>query len=98
MKVASDGKLQWITSYYDPVEKFHFGANAAAGLNTAHLMQPQNPELGRLLYEGAANALGWHTGTGDIRGNPTRLVMARELGDGVAYAPLHASAEPDNQP
>jgi hypothetical protein len=29
MKVGADGKLQSITSYYDPVEKFHFGANAA---------------------------------------------------------------------
>ncbi len=38
MKVGSDGKLQSITSYYDPIEKFHFGASAAGGLSTAHLM------------------------------------------------------------
>jgi len=98
MKVGSDGKLQSITSYYDPVEKFHFGGSAAAGLNTAHLMQPQNPELGRLLYEGAANALGWRTGTNDIRGNPTGLVMAKELGDDVAYRRLSAAADREFEP
>lgn len=98
MKVGSDGKLESITSYYDPIEKFHFGASAAAGLNTAHLMVPQNPELGRLLYEGAANAAGWRTGTGDIRGNPTGLIMAKELGDDVAYRRLAAAAEREFEP
>lgn len=98
MKVGTDGKLESITSYYDPVEKFHFGASAAAGLNTAHLMQPQNPELGRLLYEGAANTFGWRTGTGDVRANPTGLVMAKELGDDVAYERLRAAAEREFEP
>jgi Linalool dehydratase/isomerase len=98
MKIGSDGRLQSITSYYDPVEKFHFGASAAAGLNTAHLMQPQNPELGRLLYEGAANTFGWRNGTGDIRANSTGLVMARELGDDVAYERLRAAAEREYEP
>ena len=93
VKIGSDGKLQSITTYYDPVEKFHFGASAAGGLSTAHLMQPQNPELARLLYEGAANALGWRTGTGPARGNTTGLVMAKELGDDVAYQRLRAAAE-----
>ena len=46
----------------------------------------------------AANALGWRTGTGDIRGNPIGLVMARELGDDVAYARLSAAAEREYQP
>ena len=98
MKVGSDGKLQSITSYYDPVEKFHFGASAAGGLSTAHLMLPQNPELGRLLYEGAANALGWRAATGDVRANSTGLVMAKELGDDVAYERLRAAAEREYEP
>jgi hypothetical protein len=97
MKVGSDGKLQSITSYYDPIEKFHYGASAAAGLGTAHLMQPQNPELGRLLYEGTANALGWR-GTGDVRANTTGLVMAKELGDDMAYQRLRAAAEREYEP
>lgn len=98
MKVGPDGKLQSITTYYDPIEKFHFGASAAAGLSTAHLMQPQNPELGRLLYEAAANALGWRTGSGDIRASSTGLVMAKELGDNVVYARLRAAAEREYEP
>jgi hypothetical protein len=98
MKVGTDGKLQSITSYYDPVEKFHYGGNVAGGLNTAHLMLPQNPELGRFLYDAAANAAGWRTGTGDVRANSNGLVMARELGDDVAYARLSAAAEREYEP
>jgi len=98
MKVGSDGKLQSITSYYDPVEKFHFGGPVAGGLSTAHLMQPQNPELGRFLYDAAANALGWRAGSGDIRANTTGLVMAREMGDAVAYERLRAAAEREYEP
>ncbi len=98
MKIGGDGKLQSITSYYDPIEKFHFGGNVAGGLNTAHLMQPQNPELGRFLYDAAANALGWRTGSGDIRANTTGLVMAKEMGDDVAYERLRAAAEREYEP
>jgi linalool dehydratase/isomerase-like protein len=98
MKVGPDGKLQSITSYYDPIEKFHFGASAAAGLNTAHLMQPQNSELGRLLYDAAANAAGWRNRTGEVRANTTGLVMAREMGDDVAYERLRAAAEREYEP
>jgi len=98
IKVGPDGKLQSITSYYDPIEKFHFGASAAAGLSTAHLMQPQNAELARLLYEGAANTFGWRNGSGDIRANSTGLIMAKELGDNVAYERLRAAAEREYEP
>jgi hypothetical protein len=98
MKVGPDGKLQSITSYYDPIEKFHFGASAAGGLSTAHLMQPQNAELARLLYEGAANTFGWRNGSGDIRANSTGLIMAKELGDNVAYERLRAAAEREYEP
>lgn len=98
MRVGSDGALQAVTSYYDPVEKFHFGATAAAGLSTAHLMLPQNRELGRVLYEGAANALGWRSGAGEVRANSTGLVMAKELGDDVAYGRLRAAAEREYEP
>jgi hypothetical protein len=98
MKVGSDGKLQSITSYYDPVEKFHFGGNPVGGLNVAHLMLPQNPELGRFLYEAVANAAGWRTGTGEVRANSTGLVMSKELGDNVAYERLRAAAEREYEP
>jgi len=55
-------------------------------------------KLGRLLYEGTANALGWRSGTDDIRGNPTGLVMAKELGDDVAYRRLSSAAEREFEP
>lgn len=98
MKVGTDGKLQSITAYYDPVEKFHFGGAVVGGLNTAHLMLPQNPELGRFIYDAAANAAGWRTGSGDVRANSTGLVLAKELGDEVAYQRLRAAAEREYEP
>ncbi len=98
VKVGSDGKLQSVTTYYDPVEKFHFGASQAGGLTTAHLMAPQNPELAKLLYEGAVTTAGWRTATGDVRASTTGLVMAKEMGDDAAYQRLRAAAEREYQP
>jgi Linalool dehydratase/isomerase len=95
---VTDGRLQSVTSYYDPIEKFHSGGGVAGGLMTAHLMQPQNPELGRLLYDAAANALGWRNATANVRANTTGLVMAREMGDDVAYKRLREAAEREYDP
>jgi hypothetical protein len=97
-RVGPDGRLQSVTSYYDPIEKFHSGGGVAGGLMTAHLMQPQNPELGRLLYDAAANALGWRNATGPANANTTGLVMAREMGDDVAYKRLSEAAERQYEP
>ncbi len=98
IKVGTDGRLQSVTSYYDPIEKFHAGGNVAGGLTTAHLMLPQNRELGQLLYDAAANALGWRGAVGDVRANTTGLVMAKEVGDDVAYGRLRAAAEREYEP
>ena len=89
LKVGTDGRLQSVTQYYDPIEKSHSGGAVAGGLMTAHLLQPQNPELGRLLYDAAATALGWRNATGTVNANTTGLVMAREMGDDVAYGQVH---------
>ena len=97
-RVGPDGRLQSVTSYYDPIEKFHAGGAVAGGLMTAHLMQPQNPEVGRLLYDAAANALGWRNPTGATAANTTGLVMAREMGDEVAYQRLRDAAERQYNP
>jgi linalool dehydratase/isomerase-like protein len=97
-KIGTDGRLQSVTFYYDPVEKFHGGTSVAGGLLTAHLIQPQNPELGRLLYDAAANAFGWRNATGTMRANTTGLVMAKELSDDVAYERLRAAAEREYEP
>jgi hypothetical protein len=52
--VASE---HWISSGFATtdfdMQKFHFGGNVAGGLNVAHLMLPQNLELGRLIYDAA---------------------------------------------
>ena len=98
IKIGTDGRLQSVTQYYDPIEKFHFGGPVAGGLSTAHLMLPQNRELGRLLYDAAANASGWRNASGEVRGNTTGLVMAREMGDDVAYERLRAAAEREYEP
>jgi len=98
MQVGSDGKLQSMTAFYDPVEKFHFSGPPASGLLVAHLMLPQNQELGRYLYDAAANALGWRGPNAQVAANSTGLVMARELGDDVAYERLRAAAEREYEP
>ena len=41
---------------------------------------------------------GWRNGTGDVRANTTGLVMAKELGDEVAYQRLRAAAEREYEP
>ena len=75
-------------NYHDPVEKFHFGGGVAGGLMTAHLIQPQNPELGRLLYDAAANALGFRNLTGAATAKPHRTRHGQ--GDGRRRG-VHAS-------
>ena len=97
-KVGSDGRLQSVTLYYDPIEKFHFGGGVAGGLMTAHLIQPQNPELGRLLYDAAANAMGWRNTAATANADTTGLVMAREMGDDLAYKRLSEAAERQFEP
>src|SRR5262249_38652536 len=98
VKVDNHGHLQSVTRYYDPVEKFHAGGAVAGGLGTAHLMLPQNRELGTLLYDAAANALGWRSQAGDVRANTTGLVLAKEMGDDAAYRRLSAAAEREYEP
>ena len=97
-KIGPDGRLQSYTTFYDPIEKFTAGGGNAGALLTAHLMQPQNRELGRVLYDGAANALGFRDPTGEVRANTTGLVMAKEMGDDVAYARLRDAAERQYEP
>lgn len=99
IKVGTDGTLESITSYYDPLAKFHFSPGGAApGVATAHMILPQNREMGTFLYEAAANALGWRSANAQVRANPTGLILARELGDDVVVSRLSAAAEREFQP
>lgn len=98
VRIGADGALQSITMYYDPIEDFHFGGNPVSSLNTAHLMLPQDRELATMIYDAAANALGWRRGTGEVRANTNGLILAKELGDAAVYERLKAAAERENEP
>ena len=96
--VDSDGRLEWVTSYYDPIVNHKANGGPGAGVGTAFLLLPQDRELATFLYESAANALGWNDPRVEIRASQPGLVMARELGDHTAVARLRAAAEREYDP
>ena len=96
--VGSDGRLEWVTSYYDPIVNHKANGGPGAGVGTAFLLLPQDRELATFLYESAANALGWNDPRVEIRASQPGLVMARELGDHTAVARLRAAAEREYDP
>lgn len=99
MTVGPDGTLKSITSYYDPIEKFHFAPpGPAGGILVAHMILPQNRELGTFLYEAAANGLGWRDPKAQPRANAAGLVLARELGDDAVATRLAQAAEREYEP
>jgi hypothetical protein len=61
-------------------------------------MLPQSRELGAMLYEAAATALGWRSAASEVRANSNGLILAKELGDDLAYQRLRAAAERENDP
>jgi hypothetical protein len=98
MTYGSDGSVQGITGYYDPIEDFHFGGGVGGGLNTAHLVLPQDRELGTMIYEAAANAAGWRTSTGPLPPNTNALILAKELGDAAVAERIQASVDRAMEP
>lgn len=96
--VANDGKLEWITSYYDPIVNHKSNGGPGGGVGTAFLLLPQDPEFATFIYETAANALGWNDPRVPIRANAGGLNMARALGDHTAVARLSAAAEREYEP
>jgi len=96
--VGSDGRLEWVTSYYDPIVNHKANGGPGAGVGTAFLLLPQDRELATFIYESAANALGWNDPRVEIRASQPGLVMARELGDHTAVARLRAAAEREYDP
>ena len=96
--IGGDGRLEWVTSYYDPIVNHKANGGPGAGVGTAFLLLPQDRELATLMYESAANALGWNDPRVEIRASQPGLVMARELGDHTAVARLRAAAEREYQP
>ena len=98
MGVANDGNLEWVTRYYDPIVNHKANGGPGAGVGVAFLLLPQDRETATLLYESAANALGWNDPRVEIRASSPGLVMARELGDHTSLARLRAAAEREYDP
>ncbi len=96
--VGSDGKLEWVTSYYDPLVNFKLNGGAGGGMLAAFLLAPQNREFATFLYEAAANAAGVRAANAPVRSNPGLLSMARELGDTQVAERLQAAAEREADP
>ena len=96
--VGNDGRLEWVTRYYDPIVNHKANGGPGAGVGVAFLLLPQDRETATLLYESAANALGWNDPSVEIRASAPGLVMARELGDYTSLARLRAAAEREYDP
>jgi hypothetical protein len=97
--VSADGKLEWVTNYYDPIVQFKLnGPAGGTGMSTAFLLAPQNREFASFLYEAAVNAAGLRAPNAQVRSNPGILLMARELGDTVVADKLKAAADRDADP
>jgi hypothetical protein len=96
--VASDGKLEWVTQYYDPIVNWKFNGPPGGGVSTAFLLAPQNREFASFLYEAAVNAAGLRSANGNVRANTGLLLMARELGDSAVVEKLKAAADRESDP
>lgn len=99
------------TLYYDPLVAYHHMTKAGGHLLLSHELVGQKPEEARLLYDGAAEFLGWRslephqegvldytTLKGEPSGTIRGLTLAREFGDDAVYAKLKAYAEDTYEP
>jgi hypothetical protein len=91
--IGSDGRLEWVTSYYDPIVNHKANGGPGAGVGNAFLLLPQDLELATLLYESAANALGWNDPSVPVQPSPAGTLLAREFGDHTSLERLRAAAE-----
>jgi hypothetical protein len=96
--VSNDGKLEWVTLYYDPLVKWKLNAPPVTGPLTAFLLAPQQREFATLLYDAAVNAFGLRAQSATVRANTDLLLLARELGDSAVADKLQAAAERESDP
>jgi hypothetical protein len=96
--VSNDGRLEWVTSYYDPIVNWKLNGPAGGGMNVAFLLAPQNREFATFMYEAAANASGVRAVNAQVRANTALLLMARELGDSAVADKLKAAADRESDP
>ena len=99
MGIDDRGNLEWTTAYYDPLEDFKVNSQGVgSGILTAFYLLPQSPEIATLIYETAANTLGWRDPRQEIQPSTPGLILAQALGDHTAAARLSAAAERDHEP
>ncbi len=98
MSINDQNELEWATLYYDPLENFKVNTPGGAGTATAFYLLPQSPEIATFVYEGIANSSGFRDSSREIRPNPLAQVMAKALGDDVAFERLQAAAEQFSEP
>jgi len=100
MGINSRSEIEWMTTYYDPLENFKVNApgTAGAGAGVAMHLLPQSPELATQIYEAAAQSLGWRDPRRQIAANSAGLIMARALGDNTVIERLTAAAERQFEP
>jgi len=100
-----------LTVYYDPLINYHHRVGPGGGLGLSFQLLPQKRDEARLLFEAAAESLGWRaldpvresskdwTSLQDTpRNTLLGLAIARELGDAAVYAKLKAHAEAHYEP
>ncbi len=100
-----------LTQYYDPLIDHHHLTGLGGGLGAALAVAPQKREAGQLLFEAAAEALGWTsldpvqessreltTLEPSPRNTLFGLALAREYGNDAVYAKLKAHAEAHYEP
>ena len=100
-----------LTLYYDPLINYHHRVGPGGGLPLSFQLLPQKRDEARLLFEAAADSVGWRdlepvresskdwTSLQDTpRNTLLGLAIARELGDDAVYAKLKAHAETHYEP
>ena len=100
-----------LTLYYDPQINVHHRVGLGGGLNLAYQLVPQASHEGRLLFEAAAEKLGW-AGSSPAReftrdftsqaptplGTLIGLALAREFGNDAVYKKLKDFADAHYEP
>ena len=100
MGINDQNQIEWSTLYFDPLESFkvNIPGAGAAGAGTAFYLLPQSPEIATQIYDAIANANGFRDASREIRPNPLAQVMAKALGDDMAFERLQSAAEQFSEP
>ena len=93
-----------LTLYYDPILRYDHRRGPESALMMAVYLAPQKPKTAELIFDAAAERLGW-TNDGPVReprGNPRYtlwgLILSREFGNAVIHDRLAAHCEAQHGP